>query len=734
MFGIQKTKSPHPIRRADENFFFRGRGVVRFRPLLFLSLSFGLGIFFACMFGLIALAGVSAFLLAAAGVLAYRVWKKKFAVGFLLFAALLCLFYALGCLSFSMRIGAFERAPELSGECSVAGTVEEIGESKEYTLLTLGDVWIIDGDGNSFRPDAKLQLYIFGEVPSAGIGSVAMFDAAVETYDAWAYGRINANAIIGNTRYRASAAAEKVVFSEGDGIGVFAAVRRTMRDVLFGNMDGQTASVAYGMLTGDSGYMDEDALQNFRYGGVAHIFAVSGLHIGIIYGLLSALCKKCRAKSYVRVPLVFAVLCFYAGVCGFSPSSVRALVMCTVAMLAEAGGLQYDRVGSVSCAALAVLAIDPVYLFSVGFQLSLAAAAGIIIVGGHLTRLLRKIRFLPQKVCSAVGVALSAQLATFPILIDCFGYVSGISFFLNLVFVPVIGAVYSVLFCCTVLSCLLQFAAPVFLFAPEYLLRLAVMPVLMLEFKVLLICGFSFGACAALWFLLLFLLSDKVNLKPVPKISLASLLCIFLAAAMVFRNGTFQYDAVMTLHAYYGSNVSLLRCSDGDYLIAFGGMDERHVEQLFLQEGITELRGAIFLTAPREANTYIPVILKYADLQTVYVPDDSELIDSFRTVEVRYEGGIFAFGDAYAQFCSDELLYLNIRGADVVCDGGAEEIPPLPKSDLLIASAENDAVRAACSPREEVCFEKTADKISVYRAGGLQIGWKDGIISVKDAV
>ena len=96
MFGVQKKKSPNHIQRADENLFFRGRGIVRFRPLLFLSLSFGLGIFFACLFGLIALVGASVFLLAAAGVLAYRIWKKKFAGSILVFPALLCVLYALG--------------------------------------------------------------------------------------------------------------------------------------------------------------------------------------------------------------------------------------------------------------------------------------------------------------------------------------------------------------------------------------------------------------------------------------------------------------------------------------------------------------------------------------------------------------------------------------------------------------------------------------------------------------
>ena len=127
-------------------------------------------------------------------------------------------------------------------------------------------------------------------------------------------------------------------------------------------------------------------MQNFRYGGIAHIFAVSGLHIGVIYGLLYGILRRLRVKGFVRLPVVFAALLFYCGVCGFSPSSVRALVMCTVLMIADAAGYAYDRLNSVSAASLVVLVINPVYLFSVGFQLSVAAAAGIIVLGGHLGR------------------------------------------------------------------------------------------------------------------------------------------------------------------------------------------------------------------------------------------------------------------------------------------------------------------------------------------------------------
>ena len=130
-------------------------------------------------------------------------------------------------------------------------------------------------------------------------------------------------------------------------------------------MDDSTAAITCAMLTGNSGFMDEDVLQNFRYGGVAHIFAVSGLHIGIVYLLLSKLFKKLRLNFLLRFLLITAGLIFYAGVCSFSPSSVRALVMCVVMMALKFKGAQYDRLNSVSIASLAVLVINPVYLFSV---------------------------------------------------------------------------------------------------------------------------------------------------------------------------------------------------------------------------------------------------------------------------------------------------------------------------------------------------------------------------------
>lgn len=92
--------------------------------------------------------------------------------------------------------------------------------------------------------------------------------------------------------------------------------------------------------------MDGDVLENFRNGGVAHIFAVSGLHIGFLAGVVFFLLRSCRVRGVPKVLISAAVLVFYAGICGFSPSSLRAAVMASVLAAAKETGMKYDGLSS----------------------------------------------------------------------------------------------------------------------------------------------------------------------------------------------------------------------------------------------------------------------------------------------------------------------------------------------------------------------------------------------------
>ena len=98
----------------------------------------------------------------------------------------------------------------------------------------------------------------------------------------------------------------------------------------------------YALLTGDTQYISEELLVKYRETGIAHVFAVSGLHIGLLYGILTGLMKLLRVKPKLKVILTISLLLLYVAFCGFSASSMRAFIIISVYMIASVLGLKAD--------------------------------------------------------------------------------------------------------------------------------------------------------------------------------------------------------------------------------------------------------------------------------------------------------------------------------------------------------------------------------------------------------
>ena len=724
------------FKRVDDHLLFYGLRVINFRPFLLFALSFAAGILCCFLFGFYAFLINLIILPALVGFI--FVLKKKgrrIAGVFLACTVAACMIYSIGSMAFAVRIADFEKASAVSGECYVEGVVKEIGETSDTKVYTLGDLTLVSGDtGEIIRTDYRIRIYIYGGGSDLTLGTRAIFNTEVTTYETWAYGHINTSAILDRVRYFAFADPDGFLIGGKETPDLFGLVGEHLREVIFSGMDDSTAAITCAMLTGNSGFMDEDVLQNFRYGGVAHIFAVSGLHIGIVYLLLSTLFKKLRLNLLLRFLLITAGLIFYAGVCSFSPSSVRALVMCVVMMALKFKGAQYDRLNSVSIASLAVLVINPVYLFSVGFLLSVSAAGGIIVLGGHLSRNLARIPHMPRKLAYALGTAVSAQICTFPVLIDFFGYISAISFVLNLLFIPVISSVYAVLFVACVLAAVFPFASAALLFIPEYLLRIAVLPIIMADFRFWLICGFSFGGCALLWYVGIYFLSDKINLRAWVKLIGTVLLSAVFVCLMILRNVPFGMEGYMTVHGYYGSNFVLIHEGGKVIMVSFGVPDTDHVEKVFLKENITEIDALVSLGTASDANLVLPVILENAEVKAMYVNAELGFINTYQTVTVQEVSGFFDCVGLDMIFSEEETLYVNFGGADVLLvENISNETDKFPDCDLMITAYSGEFLQNI-KREEEIYFDKTAGKMSVYSYGDLQIGRRDGIISVKEAV
>lgn len=172
------------------------------------------------------------------------------------------------------------------------------------------------------------------------------------------------------------------------------------------------------MILGIRDDLDPELYRAYSAAGAVHILSVSGLHVGILFAvltyLLSFLIKRPRGKLLMAV-IQLAILWFYALVTGFSPPVLRSAGMFTILIIANASGRQQHLANTLGTSAFFILCFDPYALFSAGFQLSYLAVAGI---GAWQSPLYQSITFRykwANRLWELTAVALVAQLITFPL-------------------------------------------------------------------------------------------------------------------------------------------------------------------------------------------------------------------------------------------------------------------------------------------------------------------------------
>lgn len=408
------------------------------------------------------------------------------------------------------RVQSFDAAElDDGGTYNVSGTVTDKGATDfgEYILIENAVA-----DGSSV--DGKIIAYLsdeYGEFCEEGY--IVEFEALISVNDTFINGKLNRFAESG-IKYSCNVYGG---LQSEYGFSFFGAARKTIRNTLYNNLDREVAAIAFAMLTGNTKGIDYGALTAFRYGGVAHIFAVSGLHIGIIYGIIAAICKKLRANSYVSAAVCLLLITLYAGVCGFSPSSLRAVVMCGVASISRLFKKKYDSFNSLAVAVILLLVINPLHLFGAGFQLSVCAVGGIILLSKRLTKLFKR---LPKVISNSAAVTLSAQAGVLPVAAAKFGYLSIAGLFLNIVAIPVLSVLFVLLFICAVLSVIMPFAAPFILQCAALPIEAVVSLFVNAGLENALIYTDSAYVFIIAYYLLLILLSDKINYRCIKRTDL----------------------------------------------------------------------------------------------------------------------------------------------------------------------------------------------------------------------
>lgn len=191
-------------------------------------------------------------------------------------------------------------------------------------------------------------------------------------------------------------------------------------------------AVVAGIALGERAAIGRDLTDAFARSGTAHLLAVSGFNMTLVAGAVALALRGRLAPGPVAL-VTAGALGGYALLVGLSPSVLRAAVMALVASLALALG-RPSLGANALCLAVAVLtALDPANATSIGFQLSVAATAGLL---GLQSPLAQRLGALPSVPREGLATTLAASLPTVPIIAAAFGRISLVSPLANLFAVP----------------------------------------------------------------------------------------------------------------------------------------------------------------------------------------------------------------------------------------------------------------------------------------------------------
>lgn len=205
------------------------------------------------------------------------------------------------------------------------------------------------------------------------------------------------------------------------------------------NMSESAYAVVAAMTMGDRSGLTRELRQSYAASGASHVLALSGLHLGVIYGLLSLIFVHRRMRVLGQV-LAMVAIWAYAALVGMPPSVLRSATMLTIFAFVVLTGRRQVSLNTLAFAAVVQLVVSPLSLWDVGFQMSFLAVLGIVMLNMRLGNVetpacIGRWRVIGW-VWSLVKVSLAAQLAVAPLSMYYFGTFPCYFLLTNLVAIP----------------------------------------------------------------------------------------------------------------------------------------------------------------------------------------------------------------------------------------------------------------------------------------------------------
>ncbi|MCR5734384.1 MAG: DNA internalization-related competence protein ComEC/Rec2 [Lachnospiraceae bacterium] len=339
---------------------------------------------------------------------------------------------------------------------TVTGTVTKIEYKNGNTVLTVSDVDYETGKQLKSRPDCgRLVIYPNEDAPvSVKIGSTVKLKGSFVPYDR-AFNTGNYDALKYNSLrgiYGKITGAEIIAVSaEYSWLkhNLFELKEATKR-VYEHYLSQDEAGTLSALVLGDRTELSDEIKTAYQNASISHILSLSGLHIATIGLMLLRLLKKCGLNTFAASVTASAVMICYALMTGMSVSTVRALIMFLLGLIAQLLNRTYDLISAAALSAVVILVTEPYYLYDTGFLLSFSAVMGINYVYPSVRKIMRKMtsnmRLQESPVtipARALCFSLSIQLATLPVTMYSFSQITLSGIFVNLIVIPLMTILLS---------------------------------------------------------------------------------------------------------------------------------------------------------------------------------------------------------------------------------------------------------------------------------------------------
>lgn len=218
-------------------------------------------------------------------------------------------------------------------------------------------------------------------------------------------------------------------------------IREKLADIYTKISPQKEAGIFTSVILGDKSSIDKDVKKLYQRNGIAHLLAISGLHISLIGMSLYKLLRRVGVSFAMSFSFGSLMVIFYGLLTGSTVSAVRAVIMCLLIMLSELIGRTYDMLSALSAAAILIITDNPKVLYNSGFLMSFCAILGIAVIYPVLQNIFVKDEMLPpvKYLLSALLVSISVNLTTFPVILYSYYEFPPYSVLLNLIVIPLMS-------------------------------------------------------------------------------------------------------------------------------------------------------------------------------------------------------------------------------------------------------------------------------------------------------